>query len=215
MDSQATAIHANRKSKHANGPHGRKADKECRMRFCKVNNLCLVLLAFTSVASPALAQSDTVTRPAQPNAAAAEVTAFVSMGSSPSSRVGTAISFPVSSDLSVEAELGYQDKETGSGALSSNISLLYSLPAKGRFSPYLAAGIGLQEFDKLITQPGSEVATMKELAVSVNAGGGVKVPVDDRWGFRTDARWNKAVVNSEAEGWRLYQGISRGFGKRD
>ena len=48
----------------------------------------------------------------------------------------------------------------------------------------------------------------------VNAGGGLKVSVDDTWGMRTDARWFKSFGRHASEHWRVAQGVSFDVGRR-
>jgi opacity protein-like surface antigen len=137
------------------------------------------------------------------------------MGSPTSTRIGGAVNFPVTSNLSVEAELGYRRGEGDINALSSSVSMLYAPLHVGRITPYLAAGVGLEEFGAPVVLPGrSEIFTQSKLAFAVNAGGGLKVPVDDKWSLRSDARWFKSLGRNGSEHWRLYQGASFGVGKR-
>ena len=42
----------------------------------------------------------------------------------------------------------------------------------------------------------------------MNAGGGLRVPVDEKWGMRTDARWFKSFGRDASEHFRVSQGIS-------
>jgi len=46
------------------------------------------------------------------------------------------------------------------------------------------------------------------MALSVNAGGGIKVPVDENWGVRADARWFNGVGEQAGEHWRLFNGVT-------
>jgi hypothetical protein len=52
----------------------------------------------------------------------------------------------------------------------------------------------------LIVQP--------RLAFTLNAGGGVRVPVNDRWGVRADARWSNGIGWAAPERWRVYNGVT-------
>jgi hypothetical protein len=174
-----------------------------------------VVFALTMAAAPALAQSASEQEPQPSRTSAVEVTPFLSMGSPRSARVGAAIDVPVTSNLSVEAELGYRRGEGDIHALSSSASVLYTLPRLGRVAPYLAAGAGLEDYGTPVLLPGrSELVTQSKLAFAVNAGGGLRVPVDDKWSLRSDARWFKALGRNGSEHWRLYQGISLKAGKR-
>jgi hypothetical protein len=175
----------------------------------------MMALALVMGPSPAFAQDATAPAPQTATSSTIEVTPFVAMGSNGSSPIGAAISFPVSSSFSVEAEVGYRRGEGNINALSSSANLLYALPRVGRTVPYLAAGAGLAEYGSPIAlADGSIVATQPRVAFEVNAGGGLKVPVDDTWGIRTDARWFRSFGRDASEHWRVSQGISFDVGKR-
>lgn len=165
----------------------------------------LVVLVCSSVASaPGYAQTRGdvgVTRPAD-----VEISPFVSLGSDPSSRIGAAIRFAWLSNLSVEAEFGYLPGEID--ALSASANLLYDLPRVGRIIPYLAAGVGLEQYGAAIQAPGGGVIALSQTTFTVNAGGGVRVPVSDAWGIRTDARWTNGLARFAPEHWRVYNGVT-------
>jgi hypothetical protein len=175
-----------------------------------------IVLTFSFTAAPwtALAQTPPEPPSAGWNGSRVEVTPFVSMGSARSSRIGTAITFPVTPTISIETEVGFRRGEGDIDALSSSVNLLYSLPRIGRVAPYLAAGAGLEEQGELLFQPNGRVAVQPKLQLALNAGGGLKVPVNDRWSLRTDARWFMTTGRYSAEHFRVYQGASIGVGSR-
>lgn len=153
--------------------------------------------------APARAQE---ANPGVSNDPAVEITPFVSLGSPFSSTVGAAIAFAWTQNLSVEAEVGYRRQEIG--ALSSNVSLLYDLRRFGRVTPYLAGGAGLEQYGTAMEIPTFGLVRQSRIAFALNAGGGVKVPVSDRFDFRTDARWFDGVGKFSSEHWRIYNGIT-------
>ena len=146
------------------------------------------------------------------NAAPVEVTPYASLGSYPSPRVGAAVAFRLTPTLSVESEVGY--RHDMAGRLSATASLLYDLPRIGRFKPYLAAGAGLEEYATASRLPDGALAAQPRTAFAINAGGGLKVPVDDNWGIRTDARWFNGLGRDAGEHWRLYNGVTFPTGRR-
>jgi hypothetical protein len=175
----------------------------------------MALFVSIFAASPALAQSQPMPGPAGPSARAVEVTPFVSLGSPGSTPVSAAISFPLSDHLSVEAEVGYRRGEGRMHALSSNASVLWTLPRIGATVPYLAAGVGLAEYGApILGRDGTPIGTEPLVAFTVNAGGGLKIPVDNAWGMRTDARWFKSHGRNASEHWRVAHGISFDVAKR-
>ncbi len=83
------------------------------------------LVVFTLEALPVGAQG----------AKTVEVTPYVTLGSGGASPVGAAVTFPVTSTLSVETDFAYRRGEGGIHALSSSVSLLYFLPRVGQAIP--------------------------------------------------------------------------------
>ena len=69
-----------------------------------------------------------------------EVTPYVALGSAAASPVGAAVTFPLTPTLSVETDVAYRRGEGRIHALSSNVSLLYSLPRAGQATPYVEIG---------------------------------------------------------------------------
>jgi len=140
------------------------------------------------------------------NAAPVEVTPYVSLGSFPSSQVGAAIAFRLTPKLSVESEIGYRHDPIG--LLSMSASLLFDMPQIGRVTPYLAAGAGLEQYATASRLPDGAFASQQRTALAINAGGGLKVPVNDTWGIRSDARWFNGLGRDAGEHWRLYNGVT-------
>ena len=163
------------------------------------------LVAFTLAALPVGAQ----------DGKAVEVTPYVALGSPGISPVGVAVTFPVTSTLSVETDVAYRRAEGRIHALSTNTSLLWFLPPVGRATPYVAAGVGLAQYGApVFSSSGPPIGTQLRLTTTVNAGGGLKMPVNDRLDLRTDARWFKSFGKQGSEQFRVAQGISFDAGKR-
>jgi hypothetical protein len=163
------------------------------------------LVAFTLTALPVGAQD------AQP----VEVTPYVALGSAAASPVGAIVTFPVTSTLGVETEVAYRRGEGRIHALSSSTSLLYFLPRIGQSTPYVAGGVGLSQFGApVFSASGSPIGTQPRVAMTVNAGGGLKMPVNEKLDLRTDARWFKSFGRQGSEQFRVAQGISFDVGKR-
>jgi hypothetical protein len=144
-----------------------------------------------------------------------EVTPYVALGSAASSPVGTSVTFPVTSTLSVETDVAYRRGEGRINALSSSTSLLYSLPRIGQSTPYVAAGVGLSQYGAPVSSSnGRPIGTEPRVAMTVNAGGGLKMPMNEKLDLRTDARWFKSFGVQGSEQFRVAQGISFDVGKR-
>ena len=168
-------------------------------------SMVFALVAFTLAALPVWAQ----------DAKSVEITPYVPLGSAGVSPIGTAVTFPVTSKLSVETDVAYRRGEGNINALSTNASLLWLLPSIGKSTPYLAGGIGLSQYGApVFASDGPPIGTESRVAVTVNAGGGLKMPLNDKLGLRTDARWFKSFGNQGSEQFRVAQGLSFGAGKR-
>ena len=149
-------------------------------------------------------------------APAVEVTPYLALGSAGSSPVGTAVTFPITSTLSLETDVAYRRGEGDINALSTSTSLLWFLPRVGPTMPYVAAGVGLSQYGTPLFSfdGGDPIGTQSRLATTVNAGGGLKTPVNDKLALRTDVRWFKSFGKQSSEEFRVSQGISFGAGKR-
>jgi hypothetical protein len=60
---------------------------------------------------------------------------------------------------------------------------------------------------------GPPIGTQARLAMTVNAGGGLKLPVNEKLDWRTDARWFKSFGQG-TEQFRVAQGIAFDVGRR-
>jgi hypothetical protein len=162
------------------------------------------LVAFVLAASPVGAQETQTV----------EVTPYVAVGSAGASPVGVTVTFPVTSTLSVETDLGYRRGE-GIHALSTSGSLLYFLPRVGQATPYVAGGVGLSQYGSPVFASNSgPIASQSRLAVTLITGGGLKIPVKEKLDLRTDARYYKSLGRQGSEAFRVAQGISFDAGRR-
>ena len=162
-------------------------------------------VAFTLAALPVQAQ----------DVKTVEVTPYVALGSAGVSPVGAAVTFPVTSTFGVETDVAYRRGEGRIHALSTNTSLLWFLPRVGQSAPYVAAGVGLSQYGApVFSADGRPIGTQSRMAMTVNAGGGLKLPVNDTLDLRTDARWFKSFGKQGSEQFRVAQGISFDAGKR-
>jgi hypothetical protein len=144
-----------------------------------------------------------------------EATPYVAVGSAGASPAGVAVTFPISSTLSVETDVAYRRGEGRIHALSSSTSLLYALPRLGQGTPYLAVGVGLAQYGApVFSSTRQPIGTQSQVAVTVNAGGGLKMPMTHALDLRTDARWFKSFGLYGSEQFRVAQGISFDVAKR-
>lgn len=139
-----------------------------------------------------------------------EITPYVLMGSASASGAGAAVRWPIGSRFGVELETELKRAEVT--AVNVALSLVYDLPAIGRVTPYVAGGVGLERFGKAYYQPDGRILRGSDTGLTVNAGGGVRVPVNDRWGVRSDARWVYGSGRDAPDQWRIYNGATLGVG---
>lgn len=163
------------------------------------------LVGFTLAALPAAAQDNKTV----------DVTPYVAVGSEGAAPVGTAVTFPITSKLSVETDMAYRRGEGNLNFLSTNASLLMFLPRIGATTPYAVAGVGLRQYGSpVLSSSGSPIGTQPHVAPTINLGGGLKTPMNDKVSFRTDARWFKPFGRQGSEQFRVAQGVSIGVSKR-
>jgi len=135
-----------------------------------------IAAAFVPVAPGAWAQS----------ASPVTVTPYVAFGTAGASPIGVMVTTPLGAGLSVESEVAYRRGEGDIKALSYNLSLLQDLPRAGRVTPYLAGGVGLAQHGvPVVGAEGPPTATESRLALTLNAGAGLKVPVRSNLQFRS------------------------------
>ena len=173
-----------------------------------MKKICMAVatLAVCAVPGPANAQEPASRADSE---SAVEVTPYASVGSATSPRFGAAIRWPFASNLSAELEAGKRPDVTG---VALNFSLLYDLPTIGRVTPDVAGGVGLEQYGDAFGS-GGNIFVRTKTAFTVNAGGGARVPIDDNWGIRADARWFNALGKAP-ERWRVYNGVTFGRDRR-
>jgi hypothetical protein len=170
----------------------------------------ILSLVFTMTPAVALAQA-TGAGPDRSSAAlpAPEVIPYLSLDSRGTMPAGVAVTFPVSPRVSIETDVNYRRAEGGTNAISSSASVLFRLSPAGGATPYLAAGAGLAQYGAPIIVPGEGVtATQSKIALELNAGGGIAIPLNESVGLRTDARWFKSFGTQSADHWRIANGVS-------
>jgi hypothetical protein len=155
-----------------------------------------------AVVSPAHAQQPGLSTPRT----AFEITPRVAFGSAASIDAGAAVRLPIKGCFSLELDTAFRHAEIN--GLTTSVSVLYDLPAIGRATPYLAAGVGLEQYGTAFAASDATLVTRHRTAFTLNAGGGVRVALDDRWGLRSDLRWSNGIGRDAPERWRLYNGVT-------
>lgn len=143
-----------------------------------------------------------------------QLTPFVAFGTDHTAPVGLMVTFPWTSSLSCEVEMSYRRGEGDLGFMSANVSLLMDLPKVGRATPYIAGGAGLSQYGAFAMSPsGAQVGAARRLALTLNAGGGLRAPVTSRVDFRSDVRFFDAL-GTAPDSYRIANGFSFDVGRR-
>jgi hypothetical protein len=162
-----------------------------------------LVAAMLTVANSARAQDGSADeRPGS----AVEVTPYVFLGSDTTSGIGAAVRFPLRAHLSLEVETNYRRAQLS--PMNASLSLLFDLPAMACVTPYVAAGIGLDQYVIVDRSSAGTIVAQGKTAFAVNAGGGLRIRADENWGIRTDARWVNGLGGRAPERWRLYNGVT-------
>jgi len=188
-------------------------------------SLVVVTCALLSAPAAAAAQQappTAITQHASPAADArnlpVEVSPFVASGGDTSS-IGVAVRWPFISRLSLEFEAEYRHiaarplvRSLENNGVNGNINLIADLPAIWRVRPYLLGGGGLEHYNLQI-QPDPYFLRDSGVSFVVNAGGGVRVPINDRFGVRAELRWTDGWTKGDpGGGFRMFYGATVGVG---
>lgn len=154
--------------------------------------------------------------PVAQDANVVEVTPYVALGVLDATvPLGAAVTIPVTSTLSLETDVSFRHSE-GLPTVGLSTSLLWLLPRVGHATPYLAGGVGLSQFRALAYSynGGPLVGGEPRVGLTMNIGGGLKMPMNEKLDLRTDVRWFNSVGNEGFELLRVAQGIAFDVGKR-
>jgi hypothetical protein len=174
--------------------------------------------ALLFVSGMAHAQSTTT---AGPSRAPVEVSPFVSATSGSASGVGAAVRWPLVSKIGLELDTEYRSGEVP--GLNSSLNVVFDLPAFRRVTPYVVGGAGFERFGvaeffpegaRPPYVPGNGLLVQARTGAVVNLGGGLRVPINERWGVRVDVRYTNGLSQRDPERLRVFWGATVGIGKR-
>jgi hypothetical protein len=186
----------------------------------------LVLVTCTLLSGPALAGAQPLpTAGAQQPPPAPEVrnlpievTPFVSSGGD-SSSVGVAVRWPFMTRLGLEFEAEYRHmparplvRALENNGVNGSVNLVVDMPAIWRVRPFLLGGGGLEHYN---FEEQAAPYFLRDSGVSfvLNAGGGVRVPINDRFGIRAELRWTDGWTKGDPwGGFRMFYGATVGVG---
>jgi hypothetical protein len=178
------------------------------MSLRRVIVLLIVGGAVLAGAQAGYAQSSEPRTPPTSMTSTVEVTPFVGFGSAGASRVGSAVAFVWTPKIRLESEFAYHRD----ALFSTSLNLVYSLPRVMRVEPYVTGGLGVGQIETATQAPTpGGFLVQRSLALVLNAGTGLTVPVRERVGYRVDARWSNPL-GIAPETWRIYQGATLGVG---
>ena len=167
----------------------------------------VALLLALAVAATAAAQD----APALPSAdrLPVEVSTFLAVGGFDTSSTGVTARMPIKARLSVEAEVEWRLEDVS--GLSASGNLMLDLRKPGRVTPYVIGGAGIDRYTVDFGWPQQGTTTQLTSALSVNGGGGVRIPLNARWGMRTDARVSNGIGRGPTR-WRVFYGMTANVG---
>ena len=182
----------------------------------------LAWLAGVLLALPGLARAQAAPTAAPP----IEVSPFVSSGVGDSAGVGAAVRFPLSRRFAIVAEAEFRHTDgrplyntADNDGFNGSLNLTFDLPSVGRVRPYLVGGGGIEHYafpeyagPFRFGEPPPFVVTETGSSFVVNAGGGVRVPVTERWGLRAEVRWSDGWTAGAPESLRIFYGATIGVG---
>jgi hypothetical protein len=163
----------------------------------------------------------TKTRATNRRPAPIEVSPFVSTGIGDSSGVGASVLFPVRSRVGIEVEAEYRRTPgepirgtVDNNGLNGGVNLVVDLGAIGRVRPYAIGGGGLEHYALMDSSLARPEAGKTGMSFVVNMGGGVRVPINDRFGIRAEVRWADGWAEGAPESFRIFYGATIGVGAR-
>jgi OOP family OmpA-OmpF porin len=180
------------------------------------------LAAGLFTAAPAQAQS------ALPEPGTFDITPFIGFGTgfgddsldpfdpSASFVLGVAVGYNLTTNLSIEGELGHIPDIVGDtdafdlGITTFSANGVYHFDTETKFVPYATLGLGFGNMGLDIEEVDDEESSTEFL---FNLGGGVKYPVTDRLQVRGDLRYF-SINDENPNFWRFYGGVTFGFGPR-
>ena len=138
-----------------------------------------------------------------------EVSTFLSVGDRDASGTGVTARLPVRWRLSFEVEVGWRLEAVSGLSASGNLAL--DLRKPGRVTPYVIGGAGIDRYTVGADWPQLGLTTQLTSALSVNGGGGVRIPINARWGMRGDARISEDIGRGPTR-WRVFYGVTANVG---
>jgi len=138
-----------------------------------------------------------------------EISPFVSSASGDATGIGAAIRWPVLGRLGLEFDTEYRSGDAA--GLTSSVHAVFDLPTFRRIRPYAAGGIGVERYGIADWFP-TGMLVQHATTPFLNLGGGIRVPITDRWGFRADVRYSAPFADRAPERLRVFWGATVGLG---
>jgi hypothetical protein len=138
-----------------------------------------------------------------------EVSTFLSVGGLDASGTGVTARMPIRARLSFEAEAEWRIQDIS--GLNASGNLVLDLRKPGRVTPYVIGGAGIDRYTVAFGWSGQIPTTQLTSALSVNGGGGVRIPLNARWGMRSDARISNGIGRGPTR-WRVFYGMTANVG---
>jgi hypothetical protein len=175
----------------------------------------LRIIAAVTFVLPAMAGAAHAQSVPAPSAAErfVEVTPHVSFGTRDTSGIGAAVGLRVTPRLTIE--LDAEARLSNIEHLGrTNANLLIDLRSSARWKPYLVFGAGLETYRGFHDVPSVGTFGYSSSGLVASAGGGIRVPVGERWSWRTDVRFSAGISEAVPDSLRVFQGVTFAVGPR-
>jgi hypothetical protein len=146
-----------------------------------------------------------------------EIAPFVSTGWGSGAGTGAAVRWPIAGKFSLMGDVEFRHFDGNlltfeTDGLYATLNLVFDLPSAGRFTPYVLGGGGLEHYRLRLDSAPDESFPRTGRSFVTNAGGGVRMAINPRWGIRGEVRWTDGWAEGAPQNLHIYYGATVGLG---
>lgn len=170
-------------------------------------------VAGTLLALPVCAHAQAATQ----QAGSIEISPFVSFGWGNGAGTGAAVRWPIAERFALLGDVEFRHTDGNlltfeNEGLHATLNLVFDLPSAGRFTPYVLGGGGLEHYSLRPDPALAAFVPRTGRSFVTNAGGGVRMAINDRWGIRAELRWTDGWAGGAPQSLQIYYGATIGVG---
>lgn len=148
---------------------------------------------------------------------AIEIQPFVSTGWGSGAGTGAAVRWAFAEKFALLGDVEFRHNDGNlltveTDALYATLNLVFDLPSAGRFTPYVLGGGGIEHYSLRLDSAPAELAPRTGRSFVTNAGGGVRMAINPRWGIRAELRWTDGWADGAPQNLHVYYGATIGLG---